>query len=36
MGSTVILLLPPGAVSSLEDYGPDDLVRMGQKLGRLR
>jgi phosphatidylserine decarboxylase len=36
MGSTVILLLPPGAVSSLEDFGPDDTVRMGEKLGRLR
>ena len=36
MGSTVIVLLPPGAVSSLEDLGPDDVVRMGQKLGRLR
>jgi phosphatidylserine decarboxylase len=36
MGSTVIVLLPPGAVSSLEDFGPDDIVQMGQKLGRLR
>ena len=36
MGSTVILLLPPGAVSLLEDYQPDDVVIMGQKLGRLR
>ena len=36
MGSTVILLLPPGAVSSLEDFEPDDVVRMGMKLGRLR
>jgi phosphatidylserine decarboxylase len=36
MGSTVILLLPPGAVSSLEDYEPGDIVLMGQKLGRLR
>jgi phosphatidylserine decarboxylase len=36
MGSTVILLLPPGAVSSLENLGPDDIVQMGQKLGRLR
>jgi len=35
MGSTVILLLPPTAVSSLEDLGPDDAVLMGQKLGRL-
>jgi phosphatidylserine decarboxylase len=36
MGSTVILLLPPGAVSALEAYGPGDIVLMGQKLGRLR
>jgi phosphatidylserine decarboxylase len=36
MGSTVIVLLPPGAVSSLDDFGPDDAVLMGQKLGRLR
>ena len=36
MGSTVILLLPPGAVSNLENLGPDDTVRMGEKLGRLR
>ena len=36
MGSTVILLLPPGAVSVLEDYKPDDPVIMGQKLARLR
>ena len=36
MGSTVILLLPPGAVSLLQDYEPEDIVVMGQKLGRLR
>ena len=36
MGSTVILLLPAGAVSLLEDYEPEDIVVMGQKLGRLR
>jgi phosphatidylserine decarboxylase len=36
MGSTVVLLLPPGAVASMEDFGPDDLLRMGEKLGRLR
>jgi phosphatidylserine decarboxylase len=35
MGSTVILLLPAGAVSVLSDYGKDDIVVMGQKLGRL-
>jgi len=36
MGSTVILLLPATAVSSLADFGPDDSVLMGEKLGRLR
>jgi phosphatidylserine decarboxylase len=36
MGSTVIVLLPPSAVSALEDYGPDDIVQMGQRLARLR
>ena len=35
MGSTVILLLPASAVSSLAELGPDDVVLMGQKLGRL-
>ena len=35
MGSTVITLLPPAAVSSMENYGADDVVQMGQKLGRL-
>lgn len=35
MGSTVILLLPPGAVSVLENYTAEDPVIMGQKLGRL-
>jgi phosphatidylserine decarboxylase len=36
MGSTVILLLPAGAVASLAELGPDDVVLMGEKLGRLR
>lgn len=36
MGSTVITLLPPAAVSALDDFGPDDIVLMGQRLGRLR
>ena len=36
MGSTVIVLLPAGAVSSLAELGPDDNVQVGQKLGRLR
>jgi phosphatidylserine decarboxylase len=36
MGSTVILLLPPGAVSSIEHYESGDSVVMGQKLGRMR
>lgn len=35
MGSTVILLLPAAAVSMLADYGANDVVVMGQKLGRL-
>ena len=35
MGSTVILLLPAGAVSTLADYGTEDIVVMGQKLGHL-
>lgn len=35
MGSTVIVLLPPGAVSSLEEIGPDDTINMGEKLGRI-
>jgi phosphatidylserine decarboxylase len=36
MGSTVIVLLPPGAVSSLEPLEAGDPVIMGQRLGRLR
>lgn len=36
IGSTVILLLPAGALASLADLGPGDNVLMGQKLGRLR
>jgi len=36
MGSTVILLLPPAAVSSIEHYESGDDVVMGQRLGRLR
>jgi phosphatidylserine decarboxylase len=36
MGSTVILLLPPAAVSTIEHYEPNDAIVMGQKLGRLR
>lgn len=36
MGSTVILLLPPGAVSSVENHGAGDVVQVGEKLGRLR
>jgi len=35
MGSTVIVMLPPGAVSSLEDFAPGDPVEMGVRLGRL-
>lgn len=33
MGSTVILLMPPGALKSLEDLGAGDAVQVGQKLG---
>ena len=36
MGSTVIVLWPPAAVSSLEAFETADPVIMGQKLGRLR
>jgi phosphatidylserine decarboxylase len=36
MGSTVIVLFPPGAVSSIEHYDSGDDVVVGQKLGRLR
>ena len=35
MGSTVILLMPPGALKSLVDLGAGDLVKVGQKLGDL-
>ena len=35
MGSTVIVLLPAGSVSMLADYGAQDVVVMGQKLGGL-
>jgi phosphatidylserine decarboxylase len=35
MGSTVILLLPPAAVASIEEFAPGDPVEMGVKLGRL-
>jgi phosphatidylserine decarboxylase len=36
MGSTVIMLLPPDAISTLVDFIPGDPVIVGQKLGRLR
>jgi phosphatidylserine decarboxylase len=36
MGSTVIMLLPPSAVSSIQHYESGDDIVMGQKLGRLR
>jgi phosphatidylserine decarboxylase len=35
MGSTVILLLPPGVVEWLSGLAPGSPVRMGQMLGRL-
>jgi len=36
MGSTVIVVLPAAAVSTLAELGPDDTVLVGEKLGRLR
>lgn len=33
MGSTVIMLLPPGALKGLADLGAGDAVQLGQKLG---
>jgi phosphatidylserine decarboxylase len=33
MGSTVILLMPPGALKHLENLGPGDPVKVGQRLG---
>jgi len=36
MGSTVILLLPPAAVSSIEEFDVGDPVELGIRLGRLR
>jgi len=33
MGSTVILLMPPGALKSIENLGAGDAVKLGQKLG---
>ena len=33
MGSTVILLMPIGAVKPLEGLGAGDAVQVGQKLG---
>ena len=35
MGSTVILLMPPGALKSLEGLGAGDAVKVGQRLGTL-
>ena len=35
MGSTVIVLLPAAAVSSIEEFAPGDPVEMGVRLGRL-
>jgi len=35
MGSTVILLMPAGALKSLVDLGAGDLVKVGQKLGTI-
>jgi len=33
MGSTVILLMPPGALKPVDDLGAGDAVKLGQKLG---
>ncbi len=35
MGSTVILLMPRGAVEGLADFGAGDAVKVGQRLGIL-
>jgi phosphatidylserine decarboxylase len=35
MGSTVILLLPPGRVTWLPGLGPGSAIRVGEKLGEL-
>lgn len=35
MGSTVILLMPPGAVKNLAELHAGDAVRVGQKIGEL-
>ena len=35
MGSTVILLMPPGALKGLENLGAGDAVKVGQRLGTL-
>jgi phosphatidylserine decarboxylase len=35
MGSTVILLLPAGAVEWRQDLAPGRAVRMGEALGRI-
>ena len=36
MGSTVIVLVPPGRAEWLESLGPGSAVRLGQPLGRIR
>ena len=35
MGSTVILLMPPGALQPVNDLGAGDAVRLGQRLGEV-
>ncbi len=35
MGSTVILLAPPGALKSLASVGAGDVVKVGEKLGNI-
>ncbi len=36
MGSTVILLLPPGACDWDDDLEPGHTVRMGEEIGETR
>jgi hypothetical protein len=36
MGSTVITLLPPDAITTMDAFEPGDPVLMGQRLARLK
>ena len=33
MGSTVILLMPPGTLNPVDDLGAGDAIKLGQRLG---